>query len=712
MLAMQRFFATCPRGAEPLLLAELEGLEATALKETAGGVYFQGDMALGYRACLWLRTAGRVLLLLHEFPAGDAEALYQGVQAVDWQEHIAPDGTLWVDWVGTGGWLSHSRFGAQKVKDAIVDQCRARSGVRPSVVRENPQLRLNLRFHREQASLAVDLSGEALHRRGYRWRTGEAPLKEHLAAALLLKVGWPALAATGAPLIDPMCGSGTLLIEAALMASDRAPGLLRGHWGFEGWLQHRPALWKKALQEARERAKAGSELILCLIGHDQDDSLIQAAITNAGRAGVGEQLQLSTGMLADAKPPSGAPGLFISNPPYGERLSGSLEQLYGQLGEVLRQRFGGWQAAVFTGNPELGKRMGLRAQRTNRFYNGALSCRLLQFQVQQESFVDQDAAAQRLRARRLSAGEPFANRLRKNLRTLGRWAKRQHIHCYRLYDGDIPEYAVAVDCYGDHLHVQAYAPPRTVDETQALERLEQVRVVLGEVFAVAPESIPLKLHRQQRGGEQYQRQDRRGEFLNVTEGQAQFLVNLHDYLDTGLYLDHRGVRAYLAELAAGRDFLNLYAYTATASVQAALAGARSTTSVDLSKTYQDWAAQNLALNGLATAQHRLIRGDCQRYLAEQQGRVDVIFLNPPSRSRSSAMEQGMDLYRDHPRLIVAAYQRLRPGGVLVFSTHARGFSLDIDALGALQPEEISQAVLPRDFQRRQPFQAFRFQRPH
>ncbi len=383
------FFATAPSGIEPLLAAELAELGAVQVKPARGGIRFRGTLETAYRACLWSRTASRILLPLAELPVADSQALYAGVLDLPWEEHLAPEGTLSVEFSGNCPGIDHSHYGAQRVKDAIVDRFRARCGQRPNVNRHQPDLRIHVQWRDGQATVSLDLSGDSLHRRGYREATVTAPLKETLAAALLLKSGWPEIAAAGGPLLDPLCGSGTLAIEAAWIAGDRAPGLSREHWGFSGWLGHIPALWSRLLNEARERWATGQSRIPLILASDHDPKAVRATLVNAGRAGVADRLRIERREWVNVEPPPGPPGLVIINPPYGERLGEQDEvaALYIQIGDRLKARFTGWRAALFTGNPDLGKRMGLRADKVHTFNNGPLECRLLRFRVEPECFV-------------------------------------------------------------------------------------------------------------------------------------------------------------------------------------------------------------------------------------------------------------------------------------------------------------------------------------
>ncbi|MCC7220806.1 MAG: bifunctional 23S rRNA (guanine(2069)-N(7))-methyltransferase RlmK/23S rRNA (guanine(2445)-N(2))-methyltransferase RlmL [Candidatus Contendobacter sp.] len=702
----QTFIATAPEGVDPLLAAELVELGATTIKSVRGGIRFQGSLELAYRACLWSRTASRVLLLLAEFPVAEVEALYAGIHALPWEDHLAPDGTLAVEFTGTGSGIDHSHYGAQRVKDAVVDRFRAQCGQRPGVDRQQPDLRIHVLLRDRQATVSLDLSGDSLHRRGYREATVIAPLKETLAAALLLKSGWPDIAAAGGPLLDPLCGSGTLAIEAAWMAGDQAPGLLREHWGFSDWLGHIPVLWNRLLVEAQERRTLGKPRIPLILASDHDPKAVRAALANAQRAGVVDQIRVERREFSALQPPRGLPGLLIANPPYGERLGATedLAEFYTEFGEVLKTRLNGWRAALFTSNPDLGKRMGLRAEKVHVFHNGPLDCRLLRFRVEPEFFVDRAAADHRTRTRALKqaamgGAEGFLNRLHKNLRHLSRWAARDGVSCYRLYDADLPEYAVAIDRYEQWLHVQEYAPPATVDATRARERLEQVMAALPAALELPAENVFLKVRQRQRGSSQYQKQAQQGRFHEVHEGPSRFLVNFSDYLDTGLFLDHRLTRRRLGEQAAGRRFLNLFGYTGAATVHAALGGAISTTTVDLSATYLDWARRNLELNGICGPRHQLIQMDCRQWLVWARERYELIFVDPPTFSNSKRLEHDFDVQRDHVELLRQALRLLTPDGTLVFSTNHRRFRLDRESLAEVQIEDWSRKTLPLDFAR-------------
>ncbi|MFI8608631.1 bifunctional 23S rRNA (guanine(2069)-N(7))-methyltransferase RlmK/23S rRNA (guanine(2445)-N(2))-methyltransferase RlmL [Pseudomonas sp. NPDC077649] len=703
---------TCPKGLEGLLLEEAKALGLEEAREQTAAVRGQAELETAYRLCLWSRLANRVLLVLARFSMSNADDLYEGVKAVDWRDHLEPAGSLAVEFSGHGSGIDNSHFGALKVKDAIVDRLRTSSGERPSIDKLNPDLRVHLRLERGEAILSLDLSGHSLHQRGYRLQQGAAPLKENLAAAVLIRAGWPRIAAEGGALADPMCGVGTFLIEAALMAADIAPNLRRERWGFSSWLGHVPALWKKLHAEAEQRAAAGlAKPPLWIRGYEADPRLIQPGRNNVERAGLSDWVKIYQGELGsfEPRPDQNQKGLVISNPPYGERLGdeASLLYLYQNLGERLRQACLGWEAAVFTGAPELGKRMGLRSHKQYAFWNGALPCKLLLIKVQTEQFVTgerrgreevEPAAEAAPQARLSEGGQMFANRLQKNLKQLGKWARREGVECYRLYDADMPEYALAVDLYRDWVHVQEYAAPRSIDPDKAQARLLDALAAIPQALGVAQNRVAIKRRERQSGSKQYQRQAAQGQFMEVSEGGVKLLVNLTDYLDTGLFLDHRPLRLRIQREAAGKRFLNLFCYTATATVHAAKGGARSTTSVDLSKTYLDWARRNLALNGFSD-KHRLEQGDVMAWLAEDRNEYELIFIDPPTFSNSKRMEGVFDVQRDHVELLDLAMARLARGGVLYFSNNFRKFQLDEGLAARYQVEEISAQTLDPDFAR-------------
>ncbi|MGH1373955.1 MAG: bifunctional 23S rRNA (guanine(2069)-N(7))-methyltransferase RlmK/23S rRNA (guanine(2445)-N(2))-methyltransferase RlmL [Cellvibrionaceae bacterium] len=702
----QQFFATCPKGIESLLFDEMSTLGASEVRETVGGVYFTTDLKGAYRACLWSRLANKVFLPLAKFEIKDADDLYEAARAIAWQDHLEPTGTLLVDFSGTNGAIRNTQFGAVKVKDAIVDCLRDHANVRPSVSKQDPDLRVNARLNRGHVTLSIDLCGESLHRRGYRTKQGAAPLKENLAAALLIRAGWPALAAEGRPLIDPMCGSGTILIEAALMALDYAPGLDRQGFGFERWLNHDKDVWLELRQEAIVRYREGrTREIPEIRGYDADRKVLFAAESNISMAGMDDYVRVLLKPLQDLVKPTHAvleSGLVLTNPPYGERLGEQeeLKGLYRLLGDKCREHFEGWKLGIFTGNPGLGRSVGLKAHKRYKLFNGALPSELILIHVEQAQFVNAPPAEIQ-REKPLTAGaEMLANRLRKNQKQLAKWVKREGIQCYRLYDADMPEYSAAIDIYGDYVHVQEYAAPKSVDEAKAIARFAEIEAAVPAALGVSPDNISFKQRRRNRGKDQYERQSERSHpLIPVKEGAATILVNLWEYLDTGLFLDHRPVRQRISQIVRGKRFLNLFCYTATATVHAGLGGARESVSVDMSKTYLRWAEKNFEANNLSTDKHHLEQGDCLQWLRDCREGFDVIMLDPPSFSNSKRMEGVLDIQRDHVEMVTRCMELLTPGGTLIFSNNLRSFKLDAEALAKYQIENITQSTLDPDFKR-------------
>ncbi|HBR4417739.1 2-phospho-D-glycerate hydrolyase [Klebsiella pneumoniae] len=688
---MNSLFASTAHGLEELLKTELEGLGATDCQVVQGGVHFQGDTRLLYQSLMWSRLASRIMLPLGECRVYSDLDLYLGVQAIPWTEMFNPGATFAVHFSGLNDEIRNSQYGALKVKDAIVDSFTRKNLPRPNVDRESPDLRINVWLNKETAHISLDLSGEGLHLRGYRDGTGMAPIKENLAAAIVMRSGW----VPGTPLLDPMCGSGTLLIEAAMLATDRAPGLHRGHWGFGGWAQHDDGIWKEVKAEAQTRARQGLAAYESrFYGSDVDARVIERARRNARRAGIGELIDFDVKDVAQLNNPlpKGPYGTVISNPPYGERLESepALIALHSLLGRIMKSQFGGWNLSVFSASPELLSCLQLRADKQFKAKNGPLDC------VQKNYHLAESEGG-----KPAMLAEDFANRLRKNLKKFEKWARQEGIECYRLYDADLPEYNVAIDRYADWVVVQEYAPPKTVDAHKARQRLFDIIAATIAVLDMAPNKLVLKTRERQKGKNQYQKMAEKGDFIEVQEYNARLWVNLTDYLDTGLFLDHRIARRMLGQMSKGKDFLNLFSYTGSASVHAGLGGARSTTTVDMSRTYLEWAERNLRLNGLTGRAHRLMQADVLGWLRESTEQFDLIFIDPPTFSNSKRMEDAFDVQRDHIRLMTDLKRLLRKGGTIMFSNNKRGFRMDHDGLAALglKAQEISQKTLSQDFAR-------------
>ena len=748
MSRSNEFFASCPRGLEPLLADELREFRARGVRPARAGVAFSGPLEVGLRACLWSRVGSRILLKLGTISAATAEELYASARDLPWESHLSPDGTFAVSVVGTSPSLRHTGFTALKVKDALVDRFRDLTGSRPNVDPATPDVRVSVRVLGAHAIVSIDLSGDALHKRGYR-EPGvqtEAPMKENLAAGVLGAARWREIARDGGAFVDPLCGSGTLAIEAAWIAGDVAPGLLRKRWGFVGWLGYDEGAWKRLVAEAERRREPGLAQLPQISGYDADARASEIAASCVRRAGLSGRVSVGRRDLSELEAPPGARfGLVATNPPYGGRLGqrDSLRQLYHWLGSRLAEEFAGWTLATISSDPRIADGLGLEPVRLFETFNGAIPTSISVFVVpggtsapplgrepsrraasSSEPPVKGGVEPQDLHVVRRSVSSTelvrsesltaFENRLRKMARHWERWARRSGVTCYRVYDADLPDYAVAIDVYAGAgpdagrrwAHVAEYAAPRDIDPSEAARRLDEAAALVPEVLAVDPDDVFVKVRRRQRGRAQYERMGREAIVGVVEEGSLLFEVNFSDYLDTGLFLDHRLTRGMIREMAAGARFCNLFAYTGTASVYAAAGGARSTTTVDLSAAYLDWAARNMERNGFGGAEHVRVRADVLGWLSEQSAsakeRFELVFLDPPTFSNSKRMEQTLDIQRDHVRLIASAAELLAPGGTLLFSCNRKRFRLDTEALRAvgLLATDITARTIPKDFERR------------
>ncbi len=701
---MDSLFVTCPQGLEQSLVRELQGLGLAGARGTRGGVQIDCDgLEPVYRIALKSRLAHRLLLRLTRFEADDPEAVYRAVGVIDWSDHLALDGSLLVEAKLRDTRLGNPHFVALRVKDAIVDQFRERSGQRPSVDTRQPDLRLNLFVHRRQAELSLDLSGGGLRRapvgvEAARWRGG-------LGAALLQLVQWRP---TVQSLVVLGAGDVDLLLAAAQLSADVAPGLQLNDVGFERWLGHVPALWQRLCEQARADMRP-PDMPRVHVWEERRDTL-EAARRACRAAGIENLIDWQLGSAERHAVPDGEGCVVLppSDAPGHQRATRMRH-----VEALLQRRFAGWRVASLAlgQERERGARWQWRAEQELTVRRGQGRFELAVGAIDARSPVlatrDEPAPVIAFPDAPGEAAAPLINRLQKNLRHLGRWARRQGVSCYRLYDADLPEYAAAIDlyqCEEPWAVVQEYAAPAQLDPERVAQRLQDILACVAQVLELPAERIVLKRRQRQKGSAQYEKLDRQGRFHQVQESGLKLLVNFTDYLDTGLFLDHRTTREELGRKAAGRHVLNLFAYTGAATVHMAAGGARSSTTVDLSKTYLDWARRNLMLNQLAGEAHRFIQADCLVWLDAQAAepaskRYGLIFMDPPTFSSSKRMEGVLDVQRDHVRLIRAATTLLRPGGELYFSNNFRRFQMDTEALSGLAIEDISARSIPEDFRR-------------
>ncbi len=698
---MPTFLALTSQGIEQLLAEELADFGAEDIKQSVNSVSFTANIQLSYRICLATRYASRILLKLNQGIADNAEQLYDLISETNWFDLIQPWQTFAVDFVGTNREIINSQFGALKVKDAIVDQFTRVTGDRPNIDKSNPDIVIQVRLRKQHAQVYLDFSGPSLHQRGYREKQGAAPLKENLAAAIIKRSGW--LDDTSRPLYDPFCGSGTLLIEAALMANHIAPGLLRRSFAFMEHQDYQQADYDQARASLEEQMTWNN---LTLVGRDNNRHLVRIAKENLSRAtpegamSLKSQIRFDVGDATKGHPTFEQAGVIVCNPPYGERLGDLADTavLYNKFSHRVKQEFEGWQLAFFTGVDSPLNQLKLARNKTYKFQNGPLDCQLVTYELTERQCQTDGGDGLSLN---FEESVSFGNRLKKNIKATRQAAKKEGVDCYRIYDADIPEYNVAIDRYADHAVIFEYAAPKSVDESSARRRLADVLVIAAEVLDVPPGNIVMKVREKQRGEKQYEKLSAERQEFTVQEYQAKFLVNLKDYLDTGLFLDHRITRKLVGELAKDKQVLNLFAYTGTASVHAALGGARSVTTVDMSNTYLEWAQRNFAVNGLKGRQYQFFKADCMQWVRRCQQRYDLIFLDPPTFSNSKGMQKSFDVLRDHVELLRMVKSILAPGGTLIFSNNHRRFKIDAEALEALglEVKDITAQTIPFDFKR-------------
>ncbi|MFP4268273.1 MAG: bifunctional 23S rRNA (guanine(2069)-N(7))-methyltransferase RlmK/23S rRNA (guanine(2445)-N(2))-methyltransferase RlmL [Spirochaetaceae bacterium] len=720
-------FASCTRYLEPVLAQEIEKLGGENIKETRAGVSCTGSLETAYSLCLWSRTASRILIKIAEGDVESEEDLYTLSSSVRWDEHFDVSAKFSVSASASHPVIKNDRYAALKIKDGVADYFRGSFGSRPTVDTERPEIRIYGRIEKSAARLYIDLAGESLHKRGYRLDKTEAPLRETTAAAILYKAGWPEIAGRGGVCIDPMCGSGTILIEAALMAFDIAPGVLRKKFGFEKWKKHEAGVWEKLKREASRRKAAGMEgfrgehgspLVPIIAGLDKDRSAVQVCRENLRRAGLEKMVQVRESDFRDVAfskllPNDSHEGLIAVNPPYGMRLEeqAGVRPLYSDLENWMSREFPGFRAVVLTAGKEAAKYLGLRAEKINVFYNGPVKGALAFFELGGNNIFREYGAS----GDETSGVQAVANRIRKNRKKLKKYLKEHGISSYRVYDADIPQYSAAIDVYEDTWFVvQEYAPPKTVDPEKAEIRLKEILEAVEICFETTSETVFLKQRRRQRREGQYEKNEspggpKRGVYNIVREGGLQFFADFSRYIDTGIFLDHRITRDLVRRNAEGRRVLNLFAYTCTASVYAVDGGAESVTSVDASSTYLEWGKKNFQLNNISLGRHSFIRQDAMEFLQtqlEKDGRdgkeefkFGLVFIDPPTFSNRKDSPVDFEVQRDHVTLISRAAELLEPGGLIIFSNNFRRFVLSPDIEEKFSVREVSAETLPVDFER-------------
>lgn len=732
---------TCADGLEAPLQTELTSFGIASDIKSTGRLAVTGTLRDLYTICLWSRVASRVLMLIKrkninaEYDV--AEQLYGLAKSVDWTQQFSLEQTFAIRLSVDKRVAVSQQFAMLRIKDAIADTFNEVYDSRPNVDSKNPDFSVFATVNDKQAELYLDLSGTSLHRRGYRVAMTEAPLKENLAAALLYSAGWHKKNEQGdAPfynaLIDPMCGSGTFIIEALLMHCDYAVGIDKAanQFGFYEWQHHDDALWKQMIDDAQMRFREALEIINeqpdtlpLILGFDADSGAILATEKNLIAAGLQDLLPLldletrALDRLSSILKPLADDGrlsnpLIITNPPYGERLGDEemIKPLYQAIGLILQDSFAGSDInpmlGILAANVEQVDILPIKEPKTLRCHNGAIT---VYFRYGTLIAGQTGNLVSRFEKREIEVeeGQDFINRLQKNLAKLKKLAKKDTVSNLRVYNADLPDFKVAVDLYGDYVHVQEYAPPKTIPPETAKKRFNLALMGIREVFGINREQIFIKTRARQSGNDQYSKQgntEKRGKFYVAREDGAYFYVNFTDYLDTGLFIDHRNMRARIKDNSRNKSVLNLFAYTCTASVHAALAGAKKVTSVDLSQNYLDWGKQNFALNGLNVSgnKYQFVAADIFEWIKDNTEQFDIIFIDPPTFSNSKKFQGTFDVQRDHSAIINRAMNRLTADGILYFSNNFTRFELDEQLTERYDVVDITQKTIGFDFDVKKP----------
>jgi 23S rRNA (guanine2445-N2)-methyltransferase / 23S rRNA (guanine2069-N7)-methyltransferase len=739
-----QLIATCAFGLEAVVAHELKSLGYESKAVRAGRLAFTGDASAVARTNLWLRSADRVLVELAAFPAPDFDALFDTVRDLSWADWIAADAAIPVRGRSIKSQLTSVPAIQRTVKKAIVESVlEARPGA--ELPETGARVPIEISIVDNAATIDLDTSGDGLHKRGYRTLAAEAQIRETLAAALVQLSFWR----PERPFVDPFCGTGTIAIEAALIGRRIAPGRNRA-FAAEAWDAIPAAAWTAAREEADDLVQP--TLPERVIGSDISGATLKLARHHAELAGVAADVHFQQHDFAELSS-SRRYGCLVTNPPYGMRMGrdDEIEALYRSFPVVLR-RLKTWSHFILSARPDLEQLVGQQADKRRKLYNGRIACTLYQFfgpkpprtprpdqepdhnisgslplegrvgeggdlpdnaadvQDVAESMPETKPKPSRpepirgpafggLRDEAWRQAEEFGNRLKKLARHLRKWPTKRGITCYRLYERDIPEIPLVVDRYEDALHIAEFERPHDRTPAEHADWLDHLVREAARALETPRELVFVKHRRRQRGSAQYEAVDDRRAMRIVNEGGLKFQVNLSDYVDTGLFLDHRITRGMVRDAAKGARFLNLFAYTGSFTVYAAAGGAAETTTVDLLPGHLDWAEENLRLNGFAGSQHRMVQADARDYLASLRGapQFDLAVVDPPTFSNSKRMDDDWDVQQDHVDLLAATLARLKPGGLLFFSTNSRKFKFDETSLVDATAREISKHTVPEDF---------------
>lgn len=687
-----KLYATCPLNTEDLLQTEISSLGGDNCKISPSGVSFYGSLETVYKVCLCSRIAGRLFLELLEFDLNEQKDIYENAKRISWDEHFNVTDTFSTSATVANSKIKNSKYASLLVKDGIADYFVEKFGERPNVETSNPNVKIHLYINKNKGNISLDLSGQSLHKRGYRHGNAHAALKENVAATLLYRANWHKLLENSYNFLDPMCGSGTLLIEAAYIATNTPPGYYRHYYGFQGWKKHDIDLWDEIFDAEEEKIRVFNGDIR---GFDIDREAIAQSIENIKSANFDKLIHVEKSDIAAFKPVEAMiknNGLICFNPPYGIRLGNveELKKLYIEFSNNFVKLLPNWKLSVITGDEDLSRVIPLKIDRKHILFNGAIKCIVTHFTLTQDMI--------KVEAPLSSGGVAFRNRLEKRFKHLKKWAKRVGISCYRVYDADLPDYNVAIDIYEEKwVCVSEYQAPKEIEITTVKKRLDEILKVIPDVINVEPANVFLKVRKKQKGSNQYEKNSSSEEFHIVNETGAKLFVNFKDYLDTGLFLDHRPIRKRIHEEAKDKRFLNLFSYTGSATVLAVTGGARTTTTVDASSTYLNWAKRNLQLNGLYSKNHNFYQSDSRTWLKNDKNRYDIIFLDPPTFSNSKSGRDVFDVQQDYIELIKLCVKLLDKRGVLYFSNNYRKFKFNEDEFNDLSIMDISDKTIDEDF---------------
>ncbi|PIE04927.1 MAG: bifunctional 23S rRNA (guanine(2069)-N(7))-methyltransferase RlmK/23S rRNA (guanine(2445)-N(2))-methyltransferase RlmL [Spirochaetales bacterium] len=700
------FFAPCPPGAESVLEKELLRAGGGGLRAGFRGVSFLGDLNTAYRASLELRTASRILLQLISENAADENEIYRLVSAYPWESEFDSQHTIACRVTGVPK-DKDPRFANLRLKDGIVDRFRRAGQSRPNIDRHNPDVRIEARWDGKRVSVFLNWSGAPLHERGYRLERTDAVLRETTAAAVVSLAGWEKMAREGASFVDPVCGSGTLLAEAAFIAMDAPPSVHRKDWGFHLLKRHNEEVWQNLVNEGRIRFGKALDKLPPFFGYDIDPDALAAARSNLRRAGLSQAVRLEQHDITAGRPsswPMSASGLLCADPPYGVRSGGDPQPVYKALGDLFRELDSGWRMSLLAPDKKTASGCFLRAGEYLKTVSGGMDVVLALYsrlpgKPGKSGKPEKPEKPHFKPFSQLPPPDPKApslkKLLKKKLQALGRWADKTGVTSYRIWDADMPEFNAAVDWYeGKWLHVQEFEAPRKVPEEKALRRLFTLLDVLKELTGCSDENLYLKTRR--RGVRPYGKPGDSSERFIIRENGRRFFVNFNDYLDSGIFLDHRSTRARIEGMAAGKTFLNLFCYTGSATVMAASGGALRSVSVDVSNTYLKWSRDNLKLNKLSSSSHQFVRADAFDFLKNDRNFYDLVFIDPPTYSNGSG-RRDWSVQEHHAPLLRLALSRLKEDGCIIFSVNFRRFVLDRQLAREYRVREITQQTVPPDF---------------